>query len=65
MSTFTVSDMTCGHCEKTIKAELQKAKADVKLDIDLKNKKITVENMCDEHVEAVLKEIGYTPEKVK
>lgn len=65
MSTFKVSDMTCGHCEKVIKEELTKSNGSVKVDVDLKSKLVTVENLPDDRVEFLLKEIGYTPEKVK
>lgn len=65
MSTFKVSDMTCGHCEKSIKAELQREHPEVKVEVDLKTKLIQVENLPDAEVIHRLEEIGYTPEKVK
>lgn len=65
MSTFKVSDMTCGHCEKAIKTELSKGNPNVKVAVDLKTKTVTVENLTDDRVEFLLKEIGYTSEKVK
>lgn len=65
MSVFKVTDMSCGHCEKAIKTELAKVSTDVKVDVDLKNKTVTVENMPDDRVIFLLKEIGYNPEKVK
>lgn len=57
--------MTCGHCEKAIKGELQKAGSEVKVEVDLAAKTVKVENLSDDRVEFLLKEIGYTPEKVK
>jgi copper chaperone len=64
MSTFKVPDMTCGHCEKAIKMELGREGANVKVDVDLKTKTVKVENISDDKVESLLKEIGYTPEKI-
>lgn len=65
MSTFKVSDMTCAHCEKAIKTELSKGDPKVKVDVNLKDKTVTVENLTDDRVLFLLKEIGYTPEKMK
>lgn len=65
MGTFKVSDMTCGHCEKAIKTELAKGDPSIKVDVDLKSKIVKVENLTDDRVMFLLKEIGYTPEKVK
>lgn len=64
MGVFKVSDMSCGHCEKAIKQELTKGDPKVKVDVDLKAKTVTVENLSDDRVEFLLKEIGYTPEKI-
>lgn len=65
MSKFKVPDMTCGHCEKAIKQELTKGSSEVKVNVDLKEKLVTVENLTDDRVLFLLKEIGYTPEKVQ
>lgn len=65
MSLFRVSDMTCGHCEKAIKQELTKGDSKVKVEVNLANKTVQVENLTDDRVLFLLKEIGYTPEKVK
>lgn len=64
MSTFKVSDMTCGHCEKAIKTELTKNDPAVKVQVNLQDKTVTVENLPDERVIFLLEEIGYTPEKM-
>lgn len=64
MSTFKVQDMTCGHCEKAIKQELTSGNPEVKVQVDLKGKTITVENLPDDRVIYLLKEIGYNSEKV-
>lgn len=65
MGTFKVPDMTCAHCEKAIKQELSKGSPEVKVNVDLKAKTISVDNLTDDRVIFLLKEIGYTPEKVK
>lgn len=65
MGVFKVEDMSCGHCEKAIKEELTKGDPNVKVDVNLKDKTVTVENLTDDRVLFLLKEIGYTPEKVK
>lgn len=65
MSTFKVEDMSCGHCEKAITTELTKGDPTVKVKVDLKTKLVEVENLTDDRVVFLLKEIGYNPEKVK
>lgn len=65
MTVFKVSDMTCGHCEKSIRRELVKAGPEVQVSVDLKEKTVTVTNLPDEQVLALLKEVGYHPEKMK
>lgn len=64
MSVFKVSDMSCAHCEQAIKAELKKGGDEVKVDVNLKEKTVSVENLTDDRVVFLLKEIGYTPEKI-
>ena len=65
MGVFKISDMTCGHCEKAIKTELAKGDPKVKVDVNLKDKTVAVENLTDDRVIFLLKEIGYSPEKIK
>jgi copper chaperone len=65
MSTFKVSDMTCAHCEKAIKTELAKGSPEVKVEVNLKDKTVKVDNLSDDRVIFLLKEIGYSPEKMK
>ncbi len=65
MGIFKVTDMTCAHCEKAIKNELSKGNPDVKVEVNLKDKTVSVQNLTDDRVEFLLKEIGYTPEKMK
>jgi copper chaperone len=65
MGLFKIPDMSCGHCEKAIIQELTKVSSEVKVVVDLKSKTITVENLSDDRVEFLLKELGYTPQKIK
>lgn len=65
MGLFKVDDMTCGHCEKAIRTELAKGDPAVKVDVDLKKKTVQVENLSDDRVIFLLKEIGYNPEIIK
>jgi copper chaperone len=65
MSTFRVLDMTCGHCEKSIKTALIEAHPDAKVQVDLEKKQLVVENITDDQVVLLLKDIGYNPEKIK
>lgn len=65
MATFKVPDMTCAHCEKAIKTELSKGSSDVKVEVNLKDKTVKVENLTEDRVLFLLKEIGYSPEKMK
>lgn len=61
MGLFKVEEMSCGHCEKAIRSELSKGDPDVKVDVDLKKKTVHVENLSDDRVLFLLKEIGYNP----
>ncbi len=65
METFKVPDMTCGHCEKSIRKELESQGPEVKVEVDLKSKLVKVENLSRERVLSLLKDVGYTPELVK
>ena len=65
MGQFKVPDMTCGHCEKAIAGALKKADPGAQIKIDLSAKTVDVSNMPDETVAGLLKDLGYTPEKVK
>lgn len=65
MAIFKVPDMTCAHCEKAIKTELSKGSSDVKVEVNLKDKTVKVENLTDDRVLFLLKEIGYSPELMK
>lgn len=64
MGLFKVEDMTCGHCEKAIKTELSKGDSTVYVEVNLKEKTVHVENLTDDRVLFILKEIGYSPKKI-
>jgi copper chaperone CopZ len=57
--------MTCGHCEKAIRQELTKGDPRVRVDVNLKDKLVTVENLPDDRVLFLLREAGYAAESVK
>ena len=65
MGLFKVDDMTCRHCEKVIKTALIQNDNTVKVSISLEQKTVKVENLTDDRVVFLLKEIGYNPEKIK
>jgi copper chaperone len=58
---FTVSDMTCGHCEKTVRAALEDALPGAAVTVDLTAHRVTVEGDRATAEEAI-REAGYTPE---
>ncbi|MCJ8517332.1 copper chaperone [Pseudorhizobium tarimense] len=61
-TTFTVPDMTCGHCEKTVRSALGDALPGAAVDVDLAQKKVTVEG-DEAKAEEAIREAGYTPQK--
>jgi copper chaperone len=63
-TTFTVSDMTCGHCEKTIRVALAGVLPGADVDIDLSRKSVTVAGDA-EMAEAAILEAGYNPERAE
>ncbi|MFB9951368.1 heavy-metal-associated domain-containing protein [Rhizobium puerariae] len=60
---FNVPDMTCGHCEKTVRGALGEALPGAAVAIDLSAHKVTVEGDAAAAEEAI-REAGYTPERV-
>ena len=64
MSVFKIEDMSCGHCEKAIKEELKKENSNITVEVNLNNKTVKVDNLADDRVLFLLKEIGYNPEKI-
>ncbi|MDE1159337.1 MAG: heavy-metal-associated domain-containing protein [Neorhizobium sp.] len=60
---FTVPDMTCGHCEKTVRSALADALPGAVVEIDLATRKVGVEGDATT-AENAIREAGYSPEKV-
>lgn len=59
---FTVPDMTCGHCAKTITGAVLEAYPTAKVDIDLGTKRVSIENAGDRAaVASVISAEGYSP----
>lgn len=61
-TTFTVPDMTCGHCEKTVRGALADALPDAAVAIDLTAQTVTVEGDAAKAEDAI-REAGYSPER--
>lgn len=59
---FTVSDMTCGHCEKAVRGALADMLPDAAVTIDLSAHRVTVEGDAAKAEEAI-REAGYSPER--
>ncbi|AQS62316.1 MULTISPECIES: heavy-metal-associated domain-containing protein [Rhizobium/Agrobacterium group] len=62
-TTFLVSDMTCGHCEKTLRGALADVLPDASVSIDLATHKLTVTGDAAT-AEAAIRDAGYSPERV-
>lgn len=61
-TTFTVPDMTCSHCEKTVRGALAEALPGANVTIDLAAKRVTVTG--DAAVaEAAMRDVGYSVER--
>ncbi|MFO1148673.1 MAG: heavy-metal-associated domain-containing protein [Alsobacter sp.] len=60
---FKVEDMTCGHCEKTIRSALRDALPDATVAIDLPSHMVEVKGppAVAEHA---IREAGYTPVRI-
>lgn len=59
---FTVPDMTCGHCEKTVRGALADALPGAAVAIDLVAQRVTVEGDAVKAEDAI-REAGYSPER--
>ena len=60
---FQVEDMSCGHCEKTIREALREAMPDATFAIDLPGHTVEVQGPAAEAEEAI-REAGYTPVRI-
>ncbi|MCM2476495.1 heavy-metal-associated domain-containing protein [Rhizobium sp. CG5] len=59
---FYVDDMTCSHCESTVKQALGEALPGAPVVIDLDAHTVTVQGDAD-LAETAIRDAGYTPEK--
>lgn len=62
-TTFHVPDMTCGHCEKAVRAALGTALPGAAVEVDLAAHTVRVAGDADA-ARAALVEAGYTPQAV-
>ncbi|POO56300.1 heavy-metal-associated domain-containing protein [Agrobacterium rosae] len=62
-TTFTVPDMTCGHCEKTIRVALTEALPNAEIGINLSIHRVTITGNAAMAEEA-MREVGYSPERL-
>lgn len=59
---FTVEDMSCGHCAATITKAVESKVPGAKVSADLGAKRVTVSNAPDaKTVESIIADAGYTP----
>lgn len=62
---FYVKDMTCGHCERTVREALAEHFPDAVVDIDLGSNMVVVTNVVEEdeakEAEAAIRDAGYNP----
>lgn len=61
-TTFTVPDMTCAHCEKTIRGAVTEALPGADITIDLAAHSVTIDGDAAKAEEA-MREAGYSPER--
>lgn len=61
-TTFAVADMSCGHCEKTIRAALDEALPGAAVRIDLAGHTVAVDGDAA-RAEAAIRAAGYSPER--
>lgn len=60
---FNVPDMTCGHCEKTVRGAIGDVLPGAPVTVDLGSHRVTVEGDAARAEEAI-REAGYSPERV-
>jgi len=61
VATYTVPDMSCGHCKAAVTRELSALAGVRSVDVDLDTKLVTVtgEELDDEAMRAAIEEAGY------
>ncbi len=62
--TYSVPDMSCGHCEQAVSTELQAVDGVESVDVDLETKLVTVRgrDLDDQALRAAIDEAGYEAE---
>ena len=62
--TYSVPDMSCGHCEHAVSTELQTVDGVESVDVDLETKLVTVRGhgLDDQALRAAIDEAGYEAE---
>jgi copper chaperone len=58
---FSVPDMTCGHCAKTITEAVQQASPNSLVQIDVSAHTVTVSGENAAAIQAAIVDAGYTP----
>ena len=65
MIQFNVDDMTCGHCESTIRRVVKEVDAASRCDVDLTGKRVRIESARPpDAFRTAIEEAGYTPVQV-
>ncbi len=63
MTTFQVTDMTCGHCVKTITNAVHAVAPDSTVQCDVATKQVKIGGAHEAGtVESAIREAGYTPQ---
>lgn len=59
--TYTVPDMSCGHCKQAVSSELERVAAVRKVEVDLDTKRVVVrgDDLDDASLRAAIAEAGY------
>ena len=63
MISFTIDDMTCGHCVGTITKAVKEADAGAAIHVDLAGHRVEIEpdRLDAAALQAAIEEAGYTP----
>ena len=60
---FNIPDMTCGHCEKTVRSAIEEVLPGAEVTIDLASKRVSVNGDAAKAEEAI-RDAGYSPERI-
>ncbi len=65
MLELLVNDMTCGHCEASIRDAVLRLDPAARVRVDLERKRLWIESSVPaEHIMQAIEGIGFTPESV-